>query len=120
MLLPSPIAQQYLVRIEYREGKRPEVYVEEPKLSRRAQEPEKAIPHTYDATSPGKELPCAFYPASDWDGTRAIATTVIPWLMSWLLDYEIWHATGHWHGGGIHPTISRRESKKLLRKLAKK
>jgi hypothetical protein len=39
--------------------------------------------------------------------------------MSWLLDYEIWHATGHWHGGGIHPTVGS-ASKKWLKEKAKK
>jgi hypothetical protein len=114
-LLPSPIARRYCVRIECREGGRPDVYVEEPKLSRRPQEPDKPIPHTYDSDKPGKERPCCFYPAVDWDGTRLIATTVIPWLMSWLLDYEIWYATGQWYGGGVHPNV-KGAAKKLLKK----
>jgi hypothetical protein len=125
MLVPSPITRKYQVRIEYCEGRdrtgkrhRPEVYVEKPKLSRRPQEPGTPIPHTYDANTPGKERPCAFYPPQDWDGTRPIATTVIPWVMSWLLDYEIWHATGQWYGGGIHPTVSSRTTKKALKKRA--
>jgi hypothetical protein len=118
-LVPSPIAGRYRVRIECREGSRPEVYVEEPKLSRRPQEPDKPIPHTYDSDKPGKERPCCFYPAVDWDGTRLIATTVVPWLMSWLLDYEIWYATGQWYGGGVHPKL-KGAAKKLLKKWAAK
>jgi hypothetical protein len=117
-LLPNNVTRSYLIRIEYREGKRPEVYVEEPKLSRRPQEPEKAIPHTYEATTLGKERPCCFYPRTDWDASRPIATTIIPWLMSWLFDYEMWLATGEWFGGGIHPTVGRGESQRLLKKLA--
>ena len=101
--------------IECREGGRPDVYVEEPKLSRRPQEPDKPIPHTYDSDKPGKERPCCFYPAVDWDGTRLIATTVIPWLMSWLFDYEIWYATGEWYGGGVHPN-TKGAAKRLLKK----
>ncbi len=113
-LTPSPITRPYRVRIEYREGdKKPEVYVEEPKLSRRSQAPNEPIPHTYDSDKPGEERPCCFYRPLDWDGTRHIAKTVIPWLMSWLLDYEIWHATGHWYGGGIHPTVNGATKKRV-------
>lgn len=114
-VIPSPITQAYRVRIEYREGKTPDVFVEEPQLSRRPREPDKPIPHTYDSGTPGKERPCCFYPAVDWDGTRHIATTVIPWLMSWLFDYEIWYATGEWHGGGVHPS-TKGVSKRLLKR----
>jgi len=64
----------------------------------------------------GNERPCCFYRALDWDGTRPIAKTVIPWLMSWLLDYEFWLATGHWHGGGIHTTVGSVPKKWLKRK----
>ncbi len=35
-----------------------------------------------------------------------IATTVIPWLLEWLVYYEAWQATGEWLGGGEHPLIS--------------
>jgi hypothetical protein len=116
-LVPSPITRAYRIRIEYSEGKenKPEVYIEEPKLSRRPRDPDTPIPHTYNQLTPGTERPCAFYPSVDWDGSRAIATSVIPWLMSWLLDYEIWHATGQWHGGGVHPTV-RGASKKWLKR----
>ena len=118
-LVPNLITRKYRVRIEYEgNGNRPEVYVEEPKLLRRPQEPDEPIPHTYESTMPGKERPCAFYPAMDWDGTRPIATSVVPWLMSWLFDYEVWHATGHWHGGGLHPTLNSRSAKRLRRKAA--
>lgn len=121
-LATSSVTGAYRVRIEYREGKgnRPEVYVEEPKLSRRPQEPDTPIPHTYDLATPGKERPCAFYPRADWDGTRAIANTVIPWLMSWLVDYEIWHATGQWHGGGLHPPVKSAAAKRFKKRVAAK
>ena len=40
--------------------------------------------------------------AKEWDKTKFIAETIIPWTSEWLLHYEIWVATGTWHGGGIH------------------
>ena len=33
-----------------------------------------------------------------------IADTIVPWACEWLLHYEIWLATGEWHGGGEHPS----------------
>lgn len=30
--------------------------------------------------------------------------TVIPWTSEWLLHYEVWLATGDWHGRGEHPS----------------
>ena len=36
------------------------------------------------------------------DASQFIADTIIPWTSEWLLHYEIWVATGIWHGGGIH------------------
>lgn len=119
-LRPSSITRAYRVRIECREGEPPNVYVEEPKLSRRPREPDKPIPHAYNSDKPGKERPCCFYPAVDWDGTHLIATTVIPWLMSWLFDYEIWHATGDWYGGGVHPNIRGAAKKRLKKRTAEK
>lgn len=29
-----------------------------------------------------------------------IANTIVPWTSEWLFYYEIWLATGQWHGGG--------------------
>jgi hypothetical protein len=32
-----------------------------------------------------------------------IADSTIPWTAEWLIFYEIWKATGDWHGGGEWP-----------------
>jgi len=40
--------------------------------------------------------------------------------MSWLLDYEIWHATGLWYGGGIHPTVNSATKKRVKRRPVRK
>ena len=29
-----------------------------------------------------------------------IADTIVAWTCEWLIHYEIWLATGEWHGGG--------------------
>lgn len=99
----SSITLEYIVRIEYREGDNPRAYVESPQLVRRASEPDSPIPHTYEAAAEGSERPCLYLPGVDWHSNQAIARTILPWLQCWLVDYEIWRATGHWSGGGAHP-----------------
>lgn len=110
-ITPSGISQTYQVRLEYQWGASPKVYVDSPPLGRRALAPDTPIPHTYDDLEPGKERPCLFYPGADWNPAMSLAKTIVPWLMSWLLDYELWHATSKWLGGGIeHTKQSRRAS----------
>jgi hypothetical protein len=100
-LSATEITDEYDVRIEYRDRESPRVFVDRPALARRPQEPDKPIPHTYDSDKPGLERPCVFLPAQDWDPTMPIGKTIVPWFRCWLLDYEIWHATGVWSGGGV-------------------
>ena len=98
----SAITDEYDVRIEHHEREYPKIYVDRPALARRAAEPDRPIPHTYDADKAGRERPCVYVPATDWNSTMPIAKTIVPWLQSWLVDYEIWRATGVWSGGGRH------------------
>ena len=37
----------------------------------------------------------------DWREDRALAWTIIPWLLEWLVEYEVWLVTGEWCGGGV-------------------
>jgi hypothetical protein len=98
---PSPVTRTYRVRLTYAPGRRPSVQVLEPRLQRRPSSPEEAIPHTYNYSKPGEERPCCFDPAvPDWNPGMLLAMSVIPWLLAWLVDYEIWTATGMWLGGG--------------------
>jgi hypothetical protein len=97
---PTALTACYRVRLEYEEGgDDPKVWVEEPKLRRRnSDEP---IPHTYE-----DDRPCLHRPRKrEWTPDKLIATTILPWLSMWLLYYEIWLATGAWHGGGEHPDL---------------
>lgn len=99
-LSATPITEEYEVRIEYRERENPKVFVDRPVLARRVEAPDVPIPHMYEANTPGAERPCIFLPGTDWDSTMAIARTILPWFRCWLLDYEVWRATGVWSGGG--------------------
>jgi hypothetical protein len=103
---PSPITKAYEIEVFYRGPRKPIVRVLQPKLTRRPIAPDEPIPHTYGAGIPGEETPCLYYPPdvhdeSGWPVSRPIATTIMPWLLAWLVDYELWHATGEWLGGGV-------------------
>jgi hypothetical protein len=111
LVQPTPITREYRVRLTYRDYEKPKVSVVSPKLERRPQAPDAPIPHTYEYLTPGKERPCVYYPRLDWNSSMLIATSVMPWLLSWLVDYEVWHATGEWLGGGKPHGSTKREDR---------
>lgn len=96
-LRPTDMSDQYLVSIEYRLKERPKVYVLAPEL--RKHENGEGIPHLFsDGTL------CLYLTNSgEWKPQDAIAETTVPWTSLWLYHYEVWHATGEWMGGGVHP-----------------
>lgn len=98
-LQPSDLGAKYLIKVVYQREKHPNVYVLEPKPLDLPQGKTK-LEHTYDTK---KQHLCLYYKkAKEWDETKFIADTIIPWTSEWLLHYEFWVATGTWHGGGIH------------------
>lgn len=98
-LQPTYLSPKYLIKIVYQRAKHPNVYVLEPKPLILAEGKSK-LEHVYDT---GKQHLCIYYKkAKEWNEAKFIAETIIPWTSEWLLHYEIWVATGVWHGGGIH------------------
>jgi len=98
-LQPSELGLKYLIKIVYRRGKHPDVYVMNPKPLVLA-EGKTELEHVYNTE---KQHICIYYKrANEWDETKSIADIIIPWVSEWLLHYEYWVATGAWHGGGIH------------------
>lgn len=93
---PTPLSEVYTIKMEYKKNKTPKIFVENPKLMRRHG---KIPPHLYDDWSL-----CLHYPKNnEWTPNKLLSKTIIPWTSLWLYYYEIWLATGEWHGGGIHP-----------------
>jgi hypothetical protein len=88
---PTSHSEAYVVRIDYKPPKRPEISVVSPPL-----EPPRGVrlPHVY----PGDRL-CLCYPGQ-WGPEMRIDTTLVPWVAEWLFYYELWLFTGIWHGGG--------------------
>ena len=90
----SPVTRRYRVRIEYRPGRYPKAYVLEPALEQRL--PDQPVAHTNGPTEP-----CLFTKENgDWKQFMYVGQTIVPWLMEWLVFYEVWRATGAWFGGG--------------------
>lgn len=107
---PSPITGRYAIQVVYRELAVPRASVLRPTLSRRSEAPDIPIPHTFGFNTPGAERPCLFYPdGREWNPGMPIAVTVMPWLLAWLMDYEIWVATGEWLGGGMPHRDDKRD-----------
>ena len=94
MLQPTPLSCEYTVRITYRAGTFPRVKVV-PQLRSRPGEP---LPHFY------REGLLCLHKENEWSPDMLIADTIVAWASEWLIHYEIWLATGDWHGGGENPT----------------
>jgi hypothetical protein len=95
-LQPTPASRTYIVRLTHRHGAPPQVDVIEPKLDLHLDAD--ALPHIYR----GDRL-CLYY-SGEWDDSRLLSSTVLPWASEWLLHYELWLTTATWHGGGRHTT----------------
>ncbi|MBN2093354.1 hypothetical protein JW964_27265 [candidate division KSB1 bacterium] len=95
-LQPTPLSQEYLIRMTYKSTNRPYVKIIEPELQSYNNE---KIPHLFSDGSL-----CLFrYKYNEWNPSMRIADTIIPWTALWLYYFEIWCVTGIWYGGGEHP-----------------
>ncbi len=65
-----------------------------------------ALPHYYH----DKQALC-LYDAVDWRPWMKLADTIVPWTVEWLWFYELWKATGEWHGSGGNHIIAPRATK---------
>jgi len=93
---PTPLSEEYRLQINYDLGFLPKTKVLEPELRRRGEE---KIPHMYN-----QETLCLFNPDKrEWNDQMRISNTILPLACLWLYFYEVWLATGEWHGGGDHP-----------------
>lgn len=96
---PTALAETYRIRVDYRQNRMPRTWVLSPPLV--ARPPWTAIPHMFD-----QDRLCLFL-TGEWTADMYVADTIIPWAAEWLHYYELWHATGAWHGGGHEPAHGR-------------
>lgn len=89
-LQPTELSRKYTVQIRYDPPRLPRVEV----LPQLATRPGGPLPHVY------REGVLCLHKAGEWSQDMLIADTIVPWTCEWLIHYEIWLATGEWHGGG--------------------
>lgn len=98
---PTPVSKEYLLKLEYKMGKNPKIWLLNAKIAK-----EKKIPHNYKVDETDRTiLLCLYKPGlKEWKKNYFISRTIIPWAIEWLYYYEIWSITGIWQGGGDHPS----------------
>lgn len=86
----------------------PQVFILDPKLRPGASGAFADIPHLiYDAQYPDESALCLFDPGGqEWDSTKLIADTTLPWASEWLHHYKCWHIDGVWRGANAPGPIS--------------
>lgn len=95
---PTPLSREYSMRVTFRRGETPDVFVLTPDLSDLAGD--RPLPHVYRdplrlcLTLPGTR---------EWAGMMRIDQTFVPWATTWLYYFEEWLASDEWKGGGEHP-----------------
>lgn len=113
---PTPLSREYLLRIEYKRGDVPRVFVKDPDISALAGD--RQIPHVYR----NPLHLCLYLPGSgEWDGTKRIDKTFVGWALVWLYYFEDWLSSDEWKGGGVHPGDAtnpngRRQSRHLAQR----
>jgi hypothetical protein len=93
VLQPTPLSRSYRVEISYRTRCEPSVRVLDTLETREG----KSLPHVYRGGT------LCLYEPGDWNDSMSLADSIVPWTAEWLANYEIWLATGDWHGGGEWP-----------------
>jgi hypothetical protein len=91
---PTAMSRVYAVRIAYAMGRYPEVRVLRPGLETRFGE---TLPHVFGDGS------LCLHLEDEWTPDMLIVDTTVPWTAEWLINYEVWKATGEWYGGGEWP-----------------
>lgn len=90
---PTPLSRAYNVQVAYKMPRIPEVRV----LDALDGRPGEALPHVY------RDRTLCLHLAGEWTSDMLLIETTLPWTAEWLIYYEIWKATGAWHGGGQWP-----------------
>jgi hypothetical protein len=108
VLIPTPLSQEYEVKLVYRVNKGVDVYITNPKELKRFKN-KKSLPHVY---STEEQKLCLYYPKfREWSVEQLYIDSIIPWTSEWLMHYEIWLSTGVWSGGGKHPPKNKEKEK---------
>lgn len=97
---PTALSKEYTVVLVYHTGDSPKVWVIGDELEK-LDDP--SFPHKFEVDTEKKMVRICLYRYSEFDSSKLLANTIIPWAIEWLYYYELWLATGEWLGGGEHP-----------------
>lgn len=110
---PTPLSRIYDVRIEYKEGSSPKIFVDNPILEELAGD--RVLPHVY-SEKPARL--CLYRQVrGDWDESKTLDGYIVPWVSLWLYYFEDWLATDDWKGGGEHPEPTATEDSPSLKTM---
>jgi hypothetical protein len=90
---PSELSRSYRVEVIQRMDRVPVVRVLDELETRQGD----GLPHVF-----GDGTLC-LHLAGEWKADMFLSESTLVWTAEWLLNYEIWKATGQWHGGGEWP-----------------
>jgi hypothetical protein len=97
--VPTPLSRRYGVRLEYRVGTTPRVFVDEPDLLVLADR--RRLPHVYQQQPPRL---CLYLPGTgEWTPAMRLDQSIVPWAILWLFYFEEWLVSDEWKGRGVHP-----------------
>lgn len=104
-------AMDYEVQVQWpfmTPGARPIVFVLAPEIAPRPGTDFVDLPHLlYNAVRPEASGLCLFDPDErQWDRSKLIADTIVPWASEWLHHYEFWQLDGVWRGANAPGPIS--------------
>lgn len=103
-ITPTALSKEYTVVLVYHPGNSPKVWVIGEELEK-LDDPN--FPHKFDVDVKSKMVRICLYRYSEFNSSKLLANTIIPWTVEWLYYYELWLATGEWLGGGEHPETGK-------------
>lgn len=99
VLRPTPLSREYKIKVVYKQGGVPQVYVLDPDIKLLAED--RSIPHVY-CQKPTRL--CLYHPSgNEWSASMKISESIIPWAVLWFFHFEYWLISNEWKGGGRHP-----------------
>ncbi|MCA1777684.1 MAG: hypothetical protein LC676_19355 [Loktanella sp.] len=113
---PTPLSRSYQAILVLEKDGTPDVRIVDPDL--RLLAGRRDLPHIYH----NPDRLCLYLPGTgQWDASKRLDLTIIPWTHLWLIYFEEWLASNEWKGGGQHPTEddpdeSNRAARRSLRR----
>lgn len=104
---PTALSKEYSVFVLYHFNKSPQVWIIGDELEKLDDD---NFPHKFEIHRKNKMVRICLYRYSEFNSSKLIADTIIPWTIEWLYFYELWLATGEWLGGGEHLEIINPEN----------